>query len=601
MMQSQRIFIASACSALLALSLGLVAGADRFATQTQPNHSVDQKTLHEQVNEVVGLSRSELMPLPTHHIQPSVAFELAIPIQGQVHNIHLTPHSNRAEGFRVRAQIADGSLVDVDPGPIQTVRGFSETDPDMLISGAVHGDGLLLSLIRADGETFWIEPVAAHIVDADHDLHVIYNAADADCDEGTCGGPFGLAQFVGDDEPQEIGGGTAAGINCMVAEIAIDADFPYYQALGSNVDNVINNVEQIINTINIQYENQVGIVHEITEIVVRTSSAQNPYTTNQAGTLLSQFRNVWSSAPESSIPRDLAHLLTGQNLSGSTIGIAWLGSVCQSIFGNHYALSQRLTNFNCMTDLVAHELGHNWSAQHCSCPGNTMNPSLTCANSFSSGTANSILSFKNNLSCLEPCLGPPPENNTCNQAVAVGEGTTTFSTTGATTEGPVESEKCDLFGDNNVQADAWFTHTAQCDGELTISLCGSDFVAKLAVYDTCPTQPNTATECDVNGCPETVSAELTIDVESGQDLLLRVGGHLGQHGDAVMTISCEEAAICHGDITGTQTVDVDDLLVVLNSWGQCSDVNNCPADVSGDGVVDVDDLLVVLNNWGSCP
>lgn len=55
---------------------------------------------------------------------------------------------------------------------------------------------------------------------------------------------------------------------------------------------------------------------------------------------------------------------------------------------------------------------------------------------------------------------------------------------------------------------------------------------------------------------------------------------------------------CAPDITGNQTVDVDDLLAVINSWGPCA---GCPADITGNGVVDVDDLLAVINGWGACP
>jgi hypothetical protein len=45
-------------------------------------------------------------------------------------------------------------------------------------------------------------------------------------------------------------------------------------------------------------------------------------------------------------------------------------------------------------------------------------------------------------------------------------------------------------------------------------------------------------------------------------------------------------------------VDVDDLLVVINGWGQGQ---GNTADITGNGLVDVDDLLQVINGWGSCP
>ena len=56
------------------------------------------------------------------------------------------------------------------------------------------------------------------------------------------------------------------------------------------------------------------------------------------------------------------------------------------------------------------------------------------------------------------------------------------------------------------------------------------------------------------------------------------------------------------DITGDGTVNVSDLLAVINAWGAC--VPPCPpacaADVNGDCAVNVADLLSVINAWGMC-
>ena len=53
-----------------------------------------------------------------------------------------------------------------------------------------------------------------------------------------------------------------------------------------------------------------------------------------------------------------------------------------------------------------------------------------------------------------------------------------------------------------------------------------------------------------------------------------------------------------GDITEDGAVNVDDLLTVINLWGNCPDPPaKCPADLNDDGTVNVDDLLIVINNW----
>lgn len=55
---------------------------------------------------------------------------------------------------------------------------------------------------------------------------------------------------------------------------------------------------------------------------------------------------------------------------------------------------------------------------------------------------------------------------------------------------------------------------------------------------------------------------------------------------------------CPGDIVESETVDIDDLLEIIGSWGPCF---ACAGDINGSGVVDIDDLLVVIGHWGPCP
>jgi hypothetical protein len=83
-----------------------------------------------------------------------------------------------------------------------------------------------------------------------------------------------------------------------------------------------------------------------------------------SGTLLGQFASRWNTV-NAGIPRDVAHLFTGRNLTGSTIGIAQLASICN--IGQAYGLSQSRfsNNFNSRVGLTCHEIGHGWAAQHC--------------------------------------------------------------------------------------------------------------------------------------------------------------------------------------------------------------------------------------------
>ena len=56
---------------------------------------------------------------------------------------------------------------------------------------------------------------------------------------------------------------------------------------------------------------------------------------------------------------------------------------------------------------------------------------------------------------------------------------------------------------------------------------------------------------------------------------------------------------CPSDINGDETVNVSDLLTVLNHWGECGDGTFRPVgDADGDCCVSVNDLLVVIADWG---
>jgi hypothetical protein len=581
--------------------IGLAATLDASADRPPQSGQARATSLGDRVNDMFSLSRSEIAVVQEVVDRDAVVFD--VPFEGDTMRLRLHPHSVRAAGHRVWVQLDDGSNVEVEPGPESTVRGVVEGPAwaaGAEVAGSVLPEGLLATILLPDGRTIWIEPIAAGsraVAGAQPGQHVVYDAGDTLC-EGVCGtsGAAAINNFARDRGLEEIAeaGGAAASV-CKVAELGVDADFQYYQALGSSVTNVINRINNIINTVNILYEEQCGIRHEITEIVIRTSAGANPYTSNNAEVLLGQFRSVWNSPPESSIPRDVAHLFTGRNL-GSILGIAYLSQVCNISMA--YGLSRHQPNFSCQTDLVAHELGHNWSAPHCSCPSHTMNPSITCANNFHSSSISAIVSFRNSRPCLHDCPPPWPDNNTCATAFIVGEGSIAFTNYGATTTGPDEPALCDFGGDTNVQSDVWYRHAAQCDGLLTVSLCGSSYFTKLAVYSgACPTQPNTAIACDVFSCPDENRATVTFPVTQGEVIRIRVGGHGGAQGDGILSVSCSDAPPCPADLNGDNVVDVLDLLLLLDTWGTCV---GCAADLNGDGVVDVLDLLLLLDAWGSC-
>lgn len=119
-----------------------------------------------------------------------------------------------------------------------------------------------------------------------------------------------------------------------------------------------------------------------------------------------------------------------------------------------------------------------------------------------------------------------PANNSCTNAIAVSEGTFSIDTRDATTDGPTEGA-CAFDGDNQIGRDIWYCYTASASGQVSVSLCGSSFDSKMAVYRgcTCPTAANSSITCDDDGCGSAGGpSELTFSATAGQSYLIRIGG-----------------------------------------------------------------------------
>ncbi len=217
------------------------------------------------------------------------------------------------------------------------------------------------------------------------------------------------APWAGPPEPRTTGD--------RIADIAFDADFEYYQSLGSNVQNVVNDIESLMNAIEGIYEFNTDISYEETVFVVRTAEP-DPYTSTNPNTLLDQFDSHWT-ANLGAIRRDVAHLFTGKEVDGGVIGIAALSTVCSTSSAYGLSQSRYTSNVTLRRSLTAHELGHNWSAQHCNnsgncnimCSCNGCGASAGCTGiftSFGAGEAAQIVAFRNSRSCLT--LEPAPRH-----------------------------------------------------------------------------------------------------------------------------------------------------------------------------------------------
>jgi len=325
----------------------------------------------------------------------SAPLEIALPIAGAWQRVELEPTSVRAPGFQLLVPAADGSLRATEPPPPATVLGRVPGSPGSLAAGSlVDGQLHLLLRLEAGGPLWVVEPLP-------EGGHAVYARTSAVGSAGTCGTltPFGW------QTPPGSQAAVIPGDDLHLAEIALEADYEYYQLLSSSEANVVNDLEKIINQVRLIYVNEVAITYEVTSITVRTTP-NDPYTVTDAIALLDQMRTAWNQLPLSAIPRDVAHLFTGRDMNGSVAGIAYLDVLCNKALAYGIAQSRITNNLAQRVSITAHELGHNWSAPHCdgdpdcaimcaviaACPGTLQE--------FGTRSTNAITTKKLNSTCL---------------------------------------------------------------------------------------------------------------------------------------------------------------------------------------------------------
>ena len=88
----------------------------------------------------------------------------------------------------------------------------------------------------------------------------------------------------------------------------------------------------------------------------------------------------------------------------------------------------------------------------------------------------------------------------------------------------------------------------------------------------------------------------------GASELVTIGGGTSFRGDGgspLLTLRDVTTPTCPGDFDGTGDVGIDDLLILLGEFAECT--SGCQSDMDSDGDVDIDDMLALIGAWGVCP
>jgi len=155
------------------------------------------------------------------------------------------------------------------------------------------------------------------------------------------------------------------------------------------------------------FSQQVGLLILATDVRLMPAGA-DPFTSTKGATLLEQLGKYRAATAEVRA-RGIAHLMTGKDLDGTTAGIAYVRTVCDVERG--VSVSSRSYGTTISALIMAHELGHNFGAEHdgeagtaCSgTPGGfVMAPSVSGYSTFSQCSLNTMEPVIAAADCVTP-------------------------------------------------------------------------------------------------------------------------------------------------------------------------------------------------------
>ncbi|HVO47160.1 MAG TPA: M12 family metallo-peptidase [Steroidobacteraceae bacterium] len=213
------------------------------------------------------------------------------------------------------------------------------------------------------------------------------------------------AQMLADAVASDVGP-RPSGVDLKLS-VSVVADYEFYQQYSDDPEGTIISRMDIVDGI---YTSQVGVKIDLAPItIIKTRS--EPFTKTDPEDLLAQVRQYRGAHP-SQMSAGVTHLMTGRNLDGSIIGIAYLGSVCNGNQADSLSEGGHSTSMSAL--IAAHEIGHNFNAPHDGVPGACastpqtflMAPRINFSNQFSACSLQQISARIQSAQCLSPYTAP---------------------------------------------------------------------------------------------------------------------------------------------------------------------------------------------------
>lgn len=259
---------------------------------------------------------------------PPATFQATVALGSTSYTANFALHSARGPNFSIQVQQLDGSLLAHTPGPVRTYIGTISALPGAMASAVRRANGAICYHVLFEDGAEWINDGTATTLRTNSGWTPNY--------------------------PSLVTGTGGAGSRIQAAEVGVDLPFSQY-SVDNDVDRAIEMVEHSVNTVNLIYLRDAGIMHRLGRVVVRADAAQDPYagmTTTNA--LLTELGNQWNTVLPAST-HDIG-LVATRATGGGLGGVGVVGSPGYSSNGastqGDFAVVWR------------HEVGHNWSMGH---------------------------------------------------------------------------------------------------------------------------------------------------------------------------------------------------------------------------------------------
>lgn len=311
-------------------------------------------------------------------------------------DITIEPHDLRASNYISRS--TQNNIVKTAADiPCYTYKGFMNDQAKGEVRLSMGPKGIS-GFVTQNGQRYFIDRKADLLGGEDTGQIVVYREADVLFSDIQCG----ANETHHYEERLNTSKARASCDGQWELEIATAATFSRFESQDSDVNATNNSILEILNLVEPNYE-PFKVSFKVVEQVVFDCSTCTPWgNSNNPGTMIDEFTD-WGPTGFSQEHDEGICFYDGAG--SGTVGIAWLSAICRNI---RYAVVDLLRSNTGNRVLVAHEMGHNFGADHDENGAPyIMAPSVGSSTVFSPASISAIESHIDSRNCLD-CITTEP-------------------------------------------------------------------------------------------------------------------------------------------------------------------------------------------------